>query len=144
MFKTEIKTVQSIGLGNLEVKNDNGVDTITVNIAKRTFNILNITDETDKKGKPYQRGDLVQGDISFGTAIVRNATIKKTGTTVPMITLTIHCLDIQQVIGCKQVWCLVENGKGSFSESKDNQQNNGTGTYDQYATEQYERSSNGY
>ena len=135
MFKTKTKQVQSIGLGNITVLSENGIDRLTVNLAKKSFEILNLENHTDKTGKDYQRGELVSGDTSYGTAIVRSATIKKTGATVPMITLTIHCLDIQQVIGCKQVWCLVENGKGSFSESKDNQQGD--------SSEQYDRASNG-
>lgn len=149
MFKVaKQENIKPVGLGNITVGQGlNGTQDVTVYFAGRTFKVLNLETKKDKNGKDYQRGDLVQGDLSYATVMVRNATLKATNTIVPMVSLYIKCPElIKQLGGVKECWALVENGKGSFSETKDSPpqppQRQGQGyqypqddpnNYDQYA-----------
>ena len=148
MFNTPTEQVFNAPLGTITHTNNAGLDIYTVELAGETYEVKNLVAKTKKTGKPYHLGNLVREGCSWATVVAEPTKDNK-----PMFSLTIKHPDLLQKLGgVKSLWSVITDGKGGFSETKDNPQQIGqppaghpaNSTDFPGASERYDQQSNGF
>lgn len=116
IFNTKkVDGVFSAPLGEITHTVVDGADTLKVLIQGKTYEIVNLENQTKTNGKVFMRGSMVVGKSSYATV-----NIERTSTDKIMCTLFIKDPNLAKNLGgVDRLQCLIENGTGALTVWKD-------------------------